>query len=243
MEKQIIITTSWDDGHKLDLRLAGLLRKYGIKGTFYISPKNREFKKEDLLSDEEIVGLKKDFEIGAHSMTHPRLTKISEREAFNEIIDSKKYLEKLLGKEVRCFCYPGGEYNEKIMEYVEKSGFYYARTMEKFKFDLTENLLASGTTLETHRNSLLTLPVDSLRILKFSKFNIIEFIRNLNWEYLAKKAFDHVEKYGGVYHLWGHSWVIEKGNEWEKTERVLSYISKKTNAKYCTNCDIFKIKR
>ncbi len=240
MQKEIIVTTSWDDGHKLDLRLALLLKKYGIRGTFYISPKNREFRKADLLSDEEIIKLNRDFEIGAHTMTHPRLTKISEKEAFDEIMDSKKYLEKLLGQEIRCFCYPGGKYNEKIMELVKKAGFCYSRTMKRFELHPTKNLLLSGTTLEAHRNSLLTLPVDSLKILSISKFNLLEFIKSLNWEYLAKKTFDQVEKYGGVYHLWGHSWVVEKGNEWEKLERVLSYISKKINVKYWTNYDIFK---
>jgi hypothetical protein len=34
----IYVTTSWDDGHKLDMKLAVLLKKYGIKGTFYICP-------------------------------------------------------------------------------------------------------------------------------------------------------------------------------------------------------------
>jgi len=240
MDKEIIVTTSWDDGNKLDLKLAQLLKKYGIRGTFYISPKNREFRKEDLLSDKEIIKLNRDFEIGAHTMTHPRLTKISEKEAFNEIIDSKKYLEKLIGEEIRCFCYPGGKYNEKIMELVRKAGFCYSRTMKKFELHFAKNLLLSGTTLEAHRNSLLTLPIDSLKILTISRFHLIEFIKNLNWEYLAKKTFDQVEKHGGVYHLWGHSWVIEKGNEWEKIERVLSYISRKINVKYWTNYDIFK---
>lgn len=240
MKKQIIVTTSWDDGHELDLKLAKLLKKYGIRGTFYISPRNREFREEDLLSDEEIIKLNKDFEIGAHSMTHPRLTKISEREAFDEIIDSKKYLEKLLGEEVRCFCYPRGKYNKKIMELVGKAGFYYSRTMKKFGLCLDKNFLSSGTTVEAYRNSLLTLPIDSLKILKFSRFNLIEFFKNLHWEYLAKKTFDYVEKYGGVYHLWGHSWVIEKSNDWEKIERVLSYISKKINVKYLTNYETFK---
>ena len=31
-----IVTTSWDDGNKLDLKLAALLDKYGLVGTFYI---------------------------------------------------------------------------------------------------------------------------------------------------------------------------------------------------------------
>lgn len=34
MKKQIIVTTSWDDGHKLDLKLAKLLEKHEIRGTF-----------------------------------------------------------------------------------------------------------------------------------------------------------------------------------------------------------------
>ena len=32
----ILITTSWDDGHPLDLRLAELLHKYDVPATFYI---------------------------------------------------------------------------------------------------------------------------------------------------------------------------------------------------------------
>lgn len=240
MGKEIIVTTSWDDGHKLDLKLARLLKKYEIRGTFYISPENKEFRKGELLSDEEIIKLNRDFEIGAHTMTHPRLTKINEEEAFSEIVNSKKHLEKLLGEEIRCFCYPGGDYNEKIMELVRIAGFYYSRTMKRFKVHIAKNLLLSGTTLEAHRNSLPTLPVDSLKILAISGFNLLEFIRNLNWEYLAKKMFDQVKKNGGIYHLWGHSWVIEKSGEWQKLERVLSYISKKINVKYWTNYDIFK---
>jgi peptidoglycan-N-acetylglucosamine deacetylase len=241
MKKQIIITTSWDDGHKLDFKLAKLLKKYGIRGTFYISPKNREFRKEDLLSEEEIKKLNDDFEIGAHTMTHPRLTKINENEAIKEINDSKKYLENIVKEEVRCFCYPGGKYNEKIMKLVKKAGFCYSRTMGKFEFNFAQNLLLSGATLETHRNSLLTLPIDSLRILKFTNFNLIRFIKSLHWEYLAKKTFDHIEKYGDVYHLWGHSWVIERSNDWEKVEKVFSYISNRKNVKYCTNYELSKV--
>ena len=40
--KQTYITTSWDDGHPLDLRVAELLTKYGLHGTFYIPKAARE---------------------------------------------------------------------------------------------------------------------------------------------------------------------------------------------------------
>jgi len=142
-----MVTTSWDDGHKLDLKLAKLLKKYGIRGTFYISPKNREFREEDFLSDDEIIKLNRDFEIGAHTMTHPRLTKISETEAFNEIIDSKKYLEDLIREEVQCFCYPGGAYNKKIKELVKRAGFIGARTTERPFTTIPGDLFELGTTI------------------------------------------------------------------------------------------------
>ena len=32
MKTATYITTSWDDGHPLDLRVAGLLAKYGLRG-------------------------------------------------------------------------------------------------------------------------------------------------------------------------------------------------------------------
>ena len=35
--KPFWITTSWDDGHTLDLRLADLLDKYDLRGTFYVA--------------------------------------------------------------------------------------------------------------------------------------------------------------------------------------------------------------
>jgi peptidoglycan-N-acetylglucosamine deacetylase len=240
MKKQIIVTTSWDDGHKLDLKLAELLKKYGIGGTFYISPKNREFRKKDLLSDEEIKKLDKDFEIGAHTMTHPRLTKVSEQQAFKEIVESKRYLENLTEKEVKCFCYPAGKYNQKIIKIVKEVGFCYARTIERFCFKLPDDLFLSGVALETYRNSIPDFPINSLRILLFSKFNLIEFYKNLHWEYLAKKMFDYVCVNRGVYHLWGHSWVIERNNDWKKIERVFSYISKRENVEYITNYELAK---
>lgn len=231
--KQVIVTTSWDDGHKLDLRLAKLLKKYNIKGTFYVSPNNREFKKEDLLTDKEIVELSKDFEIGAHTMTHPRLTKISLDEARKEIVDSKKYLEKLTGKEIKSFCYPGGDYNKEIRDLVEESGFSYARTVRRYKFVYHKDNLESGTTIHTYNHLS-----DVWKILKFSRFNPIKFLKNLNWENLAKNMFDYVLENGGVYHLWGHSWETNKNKDWEKLERVLDYISNNLSILYLSNSQI-----
>jgi SAM-dependent methyltransferase len=35
---------------------------------------------------------------------------------------------------------------------------------------------------------------------------------------------------GGVFHLYGHSWEIEKTNSWKRLERVLQYLNENTNS-------------
>ncbi|MBA7652581.1 hypothetical protein ES703_60416 [subsurface metagenome] len=36
----------------------------------------------------------------------------------------------------------------------------------------------------------------------------------------------------------GHSWVIDKYNDWNKFEKVLSYVSNSKNLRYLTNFEI-----
>src|SRR3989338_11510837 len=104
MEK-IIVTTSWDDGNKLDLKLLGLLEKYNLKGIFYPAKGSRYFS----LSEQELKEIAKNQEVGAHTLSHPHLTKLDESEAKKEIFASKNYLENFLGREIKMFCYPYGE--------------------------------------------------------------------------------------------------------------------------------------
>jgi len=230
----LIVTTSWDDGHILDKRLAELLIKYGIKGTFYVSPKHRQFSRKELLSDKDIVNLSKNFEIGGHTISHPTLTKISHKSAEMEIINSKIYLENLLDKEVVSFCYPKGKYNSKIRKLVKKAGFKYARTTQRHKFALANNNLESATSIHTFRQYK-----DMFNIANISQWNAREFLKNMDWEHLAKKVFDGLEK-GDIYHLWGHSWIIDRKDEWNKLERVLSYIGGRLDISYLENKELVK---
>lgn len=258
--KKIIVTTSWDDGHQLDIKLAGLLKKYGIRGTFYISPRNREFARSELLTDAQIIALSNHFEIGAHTMTHPILysdwkitsyrllrwllirgnepkfdifSNINDEEARLEIKESKKYLENLLGKEIVSFCYPDGRFNAKTQRIVKELGFKYARTVERFKFNISNNRLACGTTIHTFKHYQ-----DILQIARFSKWDLNEFLKNMDWEYLAKAMFDYVLQRGGIFHLWGHSWEIEENNNWGKLDRVFAYIVNRNSVDYLTNGEL-----
>ena len=76
----MIITTSWDDGHVLDLRIATMLDRYNIKGTFYIA---REYV-DKRMTDEQLRDLSQRHELGAHTLNHPTLTEIDDNISKNE---------------------------------------------------------------------------------------------------------------------------------------------------------------
>ena len=116
---KLIVTTSWDDGTKLDLKLAELLNKYGIRGTFYIS----KTQSDNPLEGDDLRALDKVHEVGAHTLNHVDLTKVSLLQAKEEIEGIKAYLEDILGHKIHMFCYPYGKYNENIKKMVKASGF------------------------------------------------------------------------------------------------------------------------
>lgn len=231
--RQVYVTTSWDDGHKLDVRLATLLKKYGIKGTFYVCPQDREFKREDLLRPQEIIALGKDFEIGGHTITHPHLTRLPYAQAEEEIAQSKNYLEELLQREVTAFCYPYGDYNDEVKTLVKKRGYKLARTTQRYAFGMPQDVFALPTTFHTYAHYS-----DLHKIFRFSHFSLANVKKHWDWEKLAIALFERTCQTGGSFHLWGHSWEIEKYNSWQKLENVLAYIATKQNVLHQTNTEL-----
>jgi len=64
--------------------------------------------------------------IGAHTRSHPILSRIDEHKLEHEIAGSKQRIEEETGSEVSCFCYPNGQYNDytrKAKETIINSGF------------------------------------------------------------------------------------------------------------------------
>src|SRR3990172_9834833 len=104
--KPAIVTLSFDDGDPRDLEIACLLKKYGLQATFYVSITNVEGRR--ILTPEQIVQLSEmGFEIGAHGYHHYYLDRIPASDVYEEIKSGKERLEQILGRKVKCFCYPG----------------------------------------------------------------------------------------------------------------------------------------
>jgi peptidoglycan-N-acetylglucosamine deacetylase len=232
--KSIVLTTSWDDGHRSDLRLARLLGKYGLKGTFYISPHNQEFAQSDLLTEQEIRDIGRDFEIGAHTLTHRPLPSISEEEAEKEIAGSKSLLEQITGRAVDAFCYPRGAYRESDVRLVAAAGYRYARTVKRYAFEV-KNPYRAPTSLHiyNHRSTF-----ELVRTTRFSRFRPIVAWRCLQWDVLGRSMFDRLLSEGGIFHIWGHSWEIDQADDWQPLEDLFRYISGHPTVTYTPNGEL-----
>src|SRR4030042_2069858 len=106
--KEAIITTSWDDGNPLDLKLAELLKKYDVPATFYIP---LSYEKRGCMTPQQIREIARNFDVGGHSYHHIRLNKIPFSEAEKEVVESKKRLEEISGREGASFAFPFGDFN------------------------------------------------------------------------------------------------------------------------------------
>ena len=70
-------------------------------------------------------------EIGAHTVNHPKLSKVPVESARREMLGSKDFLENLLGSAVTSFAYPKGDYNDTVKSLVTQIGFLRAVTVRE----------------------------------------------------------------------------------------------------------------
>lgn len=87
-----------------------------------------------LMMTEKQLGLLSDYgvSIGAHTVTHPILKSLSDKESKYEIDKSRADLEKITGKKITHFAYPNGKYGKDYdlnhVDILRKSGFELAVT-------------------------------------------------------------------------------------------------------------------
>ncbi len=149
-DKRSILLT-FDDAYKDFIELAyPVLKKYGVPAVVF-APASLvgEFNRwdyENLRVKKPIMGweelrflVKEGFEIGSHSLNHPFLSKIDPSRARREIEDSKKLLEDKLGIPIDAFCYPYGDYDERVRDMVAQAGYRIAFTTRHGKYEESPN--------------------------------------------------------------------------------------------------------
>jgi len=217
-----IITSSWDDGDPLDLKLAELLAQYHVPATFYLPIDNCQ---RPVLNASQICRLARDFDIGAHTYHHVDLTRVSAERGRREILDGKLRLEEITGQKVSAFCYPMGGYNRHVVEWVKEAGFAGARTIQINTRRALEPYKAG--TLVNARNYSWTRQFRHSLAARDPDLTLFYLKNNLcfkNWDQIAIATLDFVANKGGIWHLWGHSWEVDANRDWDKLREVFKRI-------------------
>jgi len=219
------VTTSWDDGHPSDFRIAELLSKYGARGTFYI-PKSAH---GETMTPAQIRELSRDFDIGAHTLHHAVLAETSNERAWREIEGSKSWIEDVTGKPCRVFCPPEGRFSRRHVEMVFDAGFLGLRSVELGSLDMPRRQakgLVLPTSIQAYPHSAYVFVVNALK--RASLGNLLRLAatgRSSDWPDMARSYFRQALRRGGVFHLWGHSWEVQATDQWRRLEEVLKFLS------------------
>jgi peptidoglycan/xylan/chitin deacetylase (PgdA/CDA1 family) len=120
-DKPVIIT--FDDGYEDNyLTALPILEKYNMSATVFIVP--NLIGTEDYLSWQQVAEMQqRHTEIGSHTMSHIAMDEISEEQQRREASESKLALEQHVGKSIRFFAYPFGQFTTVTEQILKEAGY------------------------------------------------------------------------------------------------------------------------
>ncbi len=213
------MTTSWDDGHPLDHRLAELLTRHGLTGTFYVPPHSQN----ETMAPPAVRALADaGFEIGAHTLNHVFLDRADDATAEREIGGSRRWVQDVTGEACPMFCPPGGKYADRELRLIRAAGFDGLRTVELLSVDAPRHaggLAVLPTTVQAHPHGRGAYLRNAAK--RRSAGNLLAYLRAgapTDWLALVGRELAR----GGVFHLWGHSWEIDRHGQWDAVDRAFA---------------------
>lgn len=125
--KSVIIT--FDDGYKDNYKNAfPILKEFSFKATIFVITSTID-KEKDFLTSNELKEMSScNIGIESHTVNHDNLNSLDYDAQIKTLKDSKEFLEKILGKEVKYIAYPYGKWNENTLKAVKSAGYNMAFT-------------------------------------------------------------------------------------------------------------------
>ena len=226
--KKKAITFSYDDGVTQDIRLIELFDKYGLKCTFNINSgllgREMNFVREGKeishrrIEKAELARVYKNHEVAAHTLTHPNLTTLPEKDIIEQVERDRLELSDIVGYEVFMMAYPGGGVNndERVAKVIrDHTGIKFARTIRStYSFAPQKNLYRFDPTVYQHGDG-------------------IKKVREL-----AQRLFESDFEEPQLLYIWGHSYEQDIHDDWAELEELLGFISNRSDVFYGTNSQV-----
>lgn len=222
--KSKVLTLSYDDGVVQDIRLIGIMDKYGLKGTFNINtgwylPEDAVREKyygRMKLSEAQELYINSGHEVAVHALNHSFLERLKADEAMWEVLEDRRNIEKQYGTLARGMAYPYGTYSDDVVEILKRCGICYSRTVKAtLNFKFPTNWLTLHPTCH-HRDPQLME--------------------------LAKKFVETKPRYSSdnwMFYVWGHSYEFDDKDNWNVIEEFAEYVGGKEDVWYATNIEIY----
>jgi hypothetical protein len=226
-------TMSYDDGRMEDYRLAELMRKYGVKGTFNINtgmyypedvpdPSDRPFHRKMRLS--EMLRFAETYrdiaEIAVHGRMHKNLVTLAFPQMVEELLSDRVAVEETFGGLCRGMAYAYGAVNDEAQRALAACGIAYGRTTRPTNgFSLPDNWLRLNPTCHHEESELFPL-LDA---------------------FLAEKESFSLD--ARLFYLWGHAYEFDDNDNWDRIEAFLAKAGGRKEVWYATNIEICDYER
>ena len=232
--KSKAVTCSYDDGQYHDIRLAEILDKHGIKGTFNLCSKRiGQETPSRRLTVEEIQKhlLGKGHEIAIHGEDHISPVLSRPTKAIQDVLNCRLALEQTFGILVRGYAFPdvalrnfqNGATKESVCSFLQELGIAYARniiTEEAPSYALPTDWLAWNATVH------------------HSHPKAAEFAQE--FANLTPDTLYRARRWPRLFMLWGHSFEFDRANNWELLEELCEILGNKEDTWYATCMEIYE---
>lgn len=218
------LTLSYDDAKDQDVRLIGIMQKYGLKGTFNLNsglyaPEGTVYKAGNIhrrMTKKQCMDLytNSGMEVAVHGYTHPYLEQLPANICTQEVLKDRENLECEYDCIIRGMAYPFGAYSDSVVETLKQCGIVYARTtISTERFDIPTDWLRMPTTCHHSNPRLMEL---------------------------AKRFVEHSLNRGPLlFYLWGHGYNFEADNNWNVIEEFAEYMGGREEIWYATNIEVY----
>jgi len=125
------VAITFDDGYKDNLYVASpILEELKLPYTVFVSTEYIKNSSNNFLSESELRELSSmpGASIGSHGMTHASLAQCSNKKLKNELVDSRHYIEDIIGKKISSISYPSGSVDQRVVNATREAGYQLGGT-------------------------------------------------------------------------------------------------------------------